>query len=121
MPGYDSTGPLGTGPRTGRGLGRCGPTDRAAPVGARYQGYGLGRGGPPWGGGRGRGFGGGGRGRRRGSGITWNSIEGPASPDVIAPQQENTLMRKIEELTAAVDRLKELLWRSLPAEGQDHD
>ena len=23
MPGYDKTGPLGQGPRTGRGLGRC--------------------------------------------------------------------------------------------------
>ena len=24
MPGFDRTGPLGEGPRTGRGLGRCG-------------------------------------------------------------------------------------------------
>ncbi|MBN1132037.1 MAG: DUF5320 domain-containing protein [Bacteroidales bacterium] len=25
MPGFDRTGPMGTGPRTGRGLGRCNP------------------------------------------------------------------------------------------------
>jgi len=24
MPGYDSTGPMGEGPKTGRGLGKCG-------------------------------------------------------------------------------------------------
>ena len=24
MPGFDGTGPLGNGPRTGRGMGRCG-------------------------------------------------------------------------------------------------
>lgn len=28
MPGGDRTGPLGTGPRTGRGMGYCGSTDR---------------------------------------------------------------------------------------------
>jgi hypothetical protein len=28
MPGLNSTGPEGKGPRTGRGLGRCKPTDQ---------------------------------------------------------------------------------------------
>ncbi|RKY15427.1 MAG: hypothetical protein DRP63_06950, partial [Planctomycetota bacterium] len=38
MPGLDGTGPLGLGPRTGRGMGLCPPQP---PVfgGVRYQGY----------------------------------------------------------------------------------
>ena len=55
MPGFDGTGPLGQGPRTGGGRGYC------PPVAGSY--YGVGRGGRPRGGGRGRAFGGG-RGRR---------------------------------------------------------
>ncbi|NLB00810.1 MAG: DUF5320 domain-containing protein [Methanomicrobiales archaeon] len=69
MPGFDGTGPRGTGPMTGRRMGRCAPSpvegtptgeETAAPV-QPPQGYGLGRGGIPRG--CGRGFGGG-RGRR---------------------------------------------------------
>lgn len=41
MPGRDGTGPMGAGPRTGRGLGPCGGVNRGA--------AGMGRG---WGGGR---------------------------------------------------------------------
>jgi hypothetical protein len=63
MPGFDGTGPLGQGPRTGGGFGYCPPT-----AGPYYGGpvvYGVGRGGLPRGGGRGFAFGGGrGRGRR---------------------------------------------------------
>jgi len=60
MPNRDGTGPLGQGPGTGRGLGRC-------RGGARRNGPGVGQGGPPRGGGRGRCFGGG-RGRGYGAG-----------------------------------------------------
>jgi hypothetical protein len=64
MPGFDGTGPMGLGPRTGGGFGYCAPgAGTAAPF--RYAPgvvYGVGRGGIPWGGGRGRAFGGG-RGR----------------------------------------------------------
>lgn len=75
MPGEDRTGPLGQGPRTGRGLGRCkDPSDKDQPNTSvpadgsqdlepqpgrgRGRGRGLGRG-PGRGGGRGfgRGFG----------------------------------------------------------------
>jgi len=59
MPGFDGTGPMGAGPRTGRGLGYC--TGGPRP-GYGWGGYGAGRGGMPWGGGRGRAWGGG-RGR----------------------------------------------------------
>ncbi len=91
MPGQDGTGPMGNGPRTGRGMGRCRPltsrksgqadqtTDRPetemesmTPEGDEVM-FGVGRGGRPYGGGRGRCFGGGGgdgrgHGRRRGQG-----------------------------------------------------
>ncbi|MDI6718096.1 MAG: DUF5320 domain-containing protein [Methanomicrobiales archaeon] len=65
MPGFDRTGPLGRGPRTGRGMGYCRPglvdVETAYPRGAYVRPlYGLGRGGLPRG--CGRGFGGG---RRR--------------------------------------------------------
>ena len=60
MPGFDGTGPMGLGPRTGGGFGFCSPGVGPSPVGY-LPGvfYGVGRGGIPWGGGRGRAFGGG--------------------------------------------------------------
>ncbi|RUM33674.1 MAG: hypothetical protein DSY33_03955 [Archaeoglobus sp.] len=56
MPGGDRTGPLGLGPRTGRGLGYCSGYNRP---GFMTGGFGRGRG-------RGRAGRGGGRGRGRG-------------------------------------------------------
>jgi len=58
MPGFDRTGPLGLGPRTGGGFGFCSPV---APYSGGYGPavFGVGRGGFPRGGGRGRTFGGG--------------------------------------------------------------
>jgi len=64
MPGGDRTGPLGQGPRTGRGLGWCNDNDRpgyADPAPGRGLGLGRGRGavmgrGLGRGGGRGRGW-----------------------------------------------------------------
>lgn len=53
MPGFDRTGPLGQGPMTGRGMGRCGKG------GGFGRGRGLGRGGGRRGGGFSRGFAGG--------------------------------------------------------------
>jgi len=58
MPRGDRTGPMGAGPRTGRGFGRCGGYD--AP-GYATPGYGFG---PGWGQGRGGWGGGFGWGRR---------------------------------------------------------
>ena len=82
MPGFDGTGPMGMGPRTGGGRGFCPPGIGTAPYGGNFYGanpyyggypyggnpygygvgFGVGRGGFPRGGGRGRAFGGG-RGR----------------------------------------------------------
>jgi len=60
MPGYDRSGPMGQGPRTGGGFGYCSP--RAGGNASGWTGggvgRGVGRGGRPWGGGRGRCFGG---------------------------------------------------------------
>jgi len=67
MPGYDKTGPEGKGPMTGRGQGYCAGVIKKGEV--KEEGYGLGRGGKPWGCGNGRGFGGGrGQGQNRGQG-----------------------------------------------------
>ncbi|MBR9693193.1 DUF134 domain-containing protein [Candidatus Woesearchaeota archaeon] len=45
MPNRDGTGPEGKGPRTGRGLGKCAPSDEeTAPVPGRGMGLGRGRG-----------------------------------------------------------------------------
>ena len=63
MPGFDSTGPRGAGPMTGRGMGRCQPQTRTTEEGTAEQApaggvvYGLGRGGVPRGGGMGSGRG----------------------------------------------------------------
>ena len=86
MPGFDGTGPMGMGPKTGGGRGFCSPRIGNAPYGGNFYGanpyyggnpyggypayggnpygvvFGVGRGGFPRGGGRGRAFGGG-RGR----------------------------------------------------------
>jgi hypothetical protein len=65
MPGFDRTGPMGEGPRTGRGLGRCGKAKTAVNSDViPGRGPRLGDGAV---GGRGRGRGGG-RGRRGGQG-----------------------------------------------------
>ncbi|HHY05570.1 MAG TPA: DUF5320 domain-containing protein [Clostridia bacterium] len=90
MPGFDGTGPLGQGPRTGRGLGYCTPG-----LGFR-RGYGRG-----FGRGLGRG-----RGYRRGFGYGY----GVPQRDVIAERQyleENVLY--LEDLKADIeDELAEI-------------
>ncbi|RJO64425.1 MAG: hypothetical protein C4523_18355 [Myxococcales bacterium] len=75
MPGFDVTGPLGKGPLTGGGRGRCRGGRNTAPATEEktadketettpdtLDALGVGRGGRPRGGGRGRCFGGGRRG-----------------------------------------------------------
>lgn len=68
MPGYDRTGPMGEGPRTGWGMGDC---YGDAPARGRYYRAGWGRGwGRGWGPGRGRGWG---FGFRRGFPFGWGA------------------------------------------------
>lgn len=109
MPRYDRSGPVGAGPRTGRGLGRCGrPDDRTAGPEDSYPDYRAGWFGRSRGGGRGRGFGGGGWGRRRGFGMGGRDIDDPVADDPPPRERRAFLRRKIQELTEQLDRVNEL-------------
>ncbi len=68
MPGGDRTGPLGLGPRTGRGLGYCSGYNRPGFMTRAFGWLGFGRFGGFGRGGRGRGMGRAGRGMGRGRG-----------------------------------------------------
>ena len=68
MPGGDRTGPLGLGPRTGRGLGYCSGYNRPGFMSRAFGWLGFGRG---RGAGRAAGWGRAGRGRGRGRGRGW--------------------------------------------------
>jgi hypothetical protein len=59
MPGYDRTGPMGQGAKTGGGFGYCPPGSQQSDVNPDGVVYGVGRGGIPRGGGRGFAYGGG--------------------------------------------------------------
>ncbi|MBW1713586.1 MAG: DUF5320 domain-containing protein [Deltaproteobacteria bacterium] len=106
MPGFDRTGPLGQGPMTGRGLGRCGPVGTRAGAGYGYgwwPGYGWGGG---FGRGPGRGFGRGfGRGMGRGFGFRgcgWSPFYGgPVA--ATGPEEEKSMLQ------AEADELKSYL------------
>jgi len=84
-----------------------------------YQYYGIGWGYSPWpegGGGRGRGRG---WGRGRGLGRGRRGAGGPPGPDVGGRQRETFLMRRMDELAAALDKVKELLSKHHPAEEEE--
>ena len=117
MPGYDGMGPLGGGSRTGGGRGRCErPADERGSMEDPYQYYGIGWGYSPWPeGGGGRRF----RNRGSGRGRGFGRAGGPVGPDAGGRQQESFLMRRMDELTAALDKVKELLSKHSPAEGQE--
>lgn len=145
MPGFDGTGPMGMGSRTGGGFGFCPPGSGPA-MGPGYYGAtavrGLGRGGAPWGGGRGRGRGGGrgfGRGLGRGFGrgfgagasgayAPWGGY-GPAAPftpdygaygpQAMTPEEELEMLRAQQlALRAQADDLAARI-AELQTEGQE--
>jgi hypothetical protein len=92
MPRNDGTGPMGMGPRTGGGFGRCGTS---AATGAAVQ-FGAGRGGRPRGGGQGRCFGGGrGAGRR-----------GFAEQAITPEQDTDTLGSQIADINSRLAALE---------------
>ncbi len=104
MPRLDRTGPLGAGPGTGRGLGRCGFV-RGAGIGAQAGVLqGVGRGGAPWGGGRGRCFGGRGMGRQQYQ-FTDETILAPLEETATLKTQ---LAAAQDEIIALRNRLEEL-------------
>ena len=119
MPGFDRTGPLGQGPRTGRGLGYC--------AGGRFAdaqfglGYGAGRGGVPRGGGRGRAWGGGhGRfgpgGFLRAYDLYWSHPAKEIFNDMIVTERER-LEAAMSDLQAEIDSIKKRLEEIAKEEG----
>lgn len=99
MPGFDGTGPMGMGPRTGGGRGFC-----ASGIGATY-GYGAGRGGMPRGCGYGRAWGGG---RGRGGYVQAGPIRGGAPfAASYSPEQEiSFLQSQSAALEQEIQRIK---------------
>ncbi len=89
MPGMDGTGPVGAGPRTGRGLGWCG-----RPRGRGWWGYG---GGPGWG----RGWG-----LRRWLGYP---PAGPPWAEYTPEQEAADLRAHARALEAELERIRERL------------
>ena len=106
MPGFDRSGPQGAGPRTGRGLGRCGTYAGEGLRFTRGAFRGVGRGGAPWGGGRGRCFG--------GRGMGWYGYGVPAAGWVSPSPTEEAEALKAElaaaesEISAMKARLEDL-------------
>ncbi len=94
MPGQDQTGPMGQGPRTGGGFGRCNPNYASAADGTPLMG--VGRGGRPMGGGRGRCWGGGRAGQAR---FDQSASSQPAT-------EAAQLRDKVRALTAEVAQLR---------------
>jgi hypothetical protein len=98
MPGFDQTGPLGEGPMTGGGFGRC----VAGDVPADVQRRGLGRGGAPFGGGRGRG-------RGFGRGLRRRPFLRDAGAAEVAPTEAGSLRAEVQSLAAEVVALRAAL------------
>ena len=115
MPGYDRTGPTGTGARTGWGRGGCA---QPASVEDSYQRSDVRRGYRPWADGRGHRFRGGRRSRGRGFERQAGAIEDPALPD---DTSKTFLMQRMEALMVQLDSLKKLLSKHEPADGQDRE
>ncbi len=89
MPGMDGSGPLGQGPRTGRGLGPCGQ--------GRACGLGLGRGR----GGRGLGLG-----RRAGAGWMQGAVGSVADDAEVLRAQQAVLEQQLETLKQRLGELE---------------
>ena len=110
MPGFDGTGPMGAGPMTGGGRGRCNPAYAGYGMGiGRGSGYGRGRGfRRGFGAGCGRGFGG------RAFSHAWGAAYAPANaPSAMNPRDEAGMLRDEaeymkQELDAIQKRLEEL-------------
>ncbi|BDD88501.1 DUF5320 domain-containing protein [Desulfofustis limnaeus] len=99
MPGFDKTGPMGVGPMTGGGLGRC--TGVEVPSGVFGRGMGRGRGC-----GRGWAFStGSGRGRGRGYAAGYP----PAMPNVSAEQEVDFLKTEAQRLEQQLQRINDRL------------
>lgn len=107
MPGGDRTGPMGEGPRTGRGLGYCSGYDTPGWPRGFGQGFGFGRG---WG------FGGGGRGRRwrhwaRATGtpgwVRFGPTPAPVSEEEMLKSEAELLQNQLDAVQQRLDELNQ--------------
>ncbi len=116
MPGLNRRGPAGEGPKTGRGLGRCGPGATSNDLAGDYaRGEGWGRG---QGGGRGRGQGWG-RGRGCGQGRGWGRGWGAAAnvrDRLTAEEERGLLQEEADQLARSLDSVRERLRAITPDE-----
>jgi hypothetical protein len=112
MPGFNGTGPMGMGPRTGGGRGFCAPGAGAGFGYGAGMSRGAGQGGIPWGNGRGRAWGGG---RGRGWYGTYVPYQGAAP--FFAPQdprfeaeflrnQSAAMEQELQRMRARIDELE---------------
>jgi hypothetical protein len=103
MPGFDRTGPMGQGPRTGGGFGYCGSGAGVGSFGGLRYGGGFGRGRRNW-----RAYGGGfgyGRGPR-----FWGAGYYPAVyPPVSRIEESDYLMDQIAQLKADIQAMEDRL------------
>ena len=111
MPRGDKTGPMGEGPRSGRGKGFCSGSDQPGYMDTETAGRGMGQGGRGLGRGAGRGMGqgqGGGRGSGRGLGRGWrNNAQTESSYEEV--EDKETLVNKARQLEAELAAVKNKL------------
>ena len=103
MPGFDRTGPLGQGPRTGGGFGYCGSGAVAGSFGGLRSGGGFGRGRRHW-----RAYGGGfgyGRFPRFWGGGYYPGVYSPVS----RKDERDYLMDQIAQLKADIEAMEDRL------------
>ncbi len=102
MPGGDRRGPMGRGPGTGRGLGRCAGADQPGAA-VREGGFGMGRG---WRGGGRRGF----RHRFWATGVPgWTRVdeaESETAPGEARETETESLRREVEMLREEIARFE---------------
>ncbi len=99
MPGLDRTGPQGRGAMTGGRRGMCASNSRRT---GPNDGYGLGRGGRPFGGGRGRGYG-------RGFGINQELGQiNPGADTFDTTNADSNVAGLAEAIGSIVDKLNDL-------------
>ena len=123
MPGFDRTGPQGQGPMTGGRRGICTGAVRGGNV--PQAGYGLGRGGRPYGGGRGFGRGGG-YGYRAGYYSGEPRIEVVDQPATTADQTNladtvNSILDRLTELGEIVTGLYDRIEASRKSRNEEEE
>lgn len=110
MPRLDKSGPMGHGPKTGKGLGSCEGAHDAGNLNMPGRGFGRGYGGA--GGGGRRGFG-------RGMGLGRWARHGRFDVQPARPEDRSSLENQAEVLQGRLDEVKQRLGELEPEETRD--